>query len=106
MTKKRVLIIGAAGRDFHNFNTCFRDNNLYEVVAFTAAQIPDIDGRKYPAVLAGGTPSGRRRCGGAIRPDAPRGDALRRHPPRARADDQDSPPARGPAAARRGHAGP
>ncbi|MDA3821926.1 MAG: cyclic 2,3-diphosphoglycerate synthase [Bacteroidales bacterium] len=53
MSKKRVLIIGAAGRDFHNFNTCFRDNDTYEVVAFTAAQIPDIDGRKYPAELAG-----------------------------------------------------
>jgi predicted GTPase len=51
--KKRVIIIGAAGRDFHNFNTYFRDNDLYDVVAFTAAQIPDIDGRKYPAELAG-----------------------------------------------------
>lgn len=51
--RKRVLIIGAAGRDFHNFNTYFRNNNDYEVVAFTAAQIPDIDGRKYPAELAG-----------------------------------------------------
>ncbi|HAY71808.1 MAG TPA: GTPase, partial [Saprospirales bacterium] len=49
----KVIIIGAAGRDFHNFNTYFRDNEAYEVVAFTAAQIPDIDGRKYPAVLAG-----------------------------------------------------
>ncbi|MCY1718996.1 cyclic 2,3-diphosphoglycerate synthase [Prolixibacteraceae bacterium Z1-6] len=53
MSKKRVLILGAAGRDFHNFNTVFRDNEVYEVVAFTAAQIPDIDGREYPAVLAG-----------------------------------------------------
>lgn len=53
MTKKNVIIIGAAGRDFHNFNTYFRDNELYNVVAFTAAQIPDIDGRKYPAELAG-----------------------------------------------------
>ncbi len=51
--KKNVIIIGAAGRDFHNFNTYFRGNNLYNVVAFTAAQIPDIDGRKYPAELAG-----------------------------------------------------
>jgi len=51
--KKNVIIIGAAGRDFHNFNTCFRDNDNYNVVAFTAAQIPDIDGRKYPAGLAG-----------------------------------------------------
>jgi predicted GTPase len=51
--KKKVIIIGAAGRDFHNFNTYFRNNESYEVVAFTAAQIPDIDGRKYPAELAG-----------------------------------------------------
>ncbi len=51
--KKNVIIIGAAGRDFHNFNTCFRDNESYNVVAFTAAQIPDIDDRKYPAGLAG-----------------------------------------------------
>ena len=51
--KKNVIIIGAAGRDFHNFNTCFRGNDSYNVVAFTAAQIPDIDGRKYPAELAG-----------------------------------------------------
>jgi len=53
MDKRKVIIIGAAGRDFHNFNTFFRGNEAYEVVAFTAAQIPDIDGRKYPAVLAG-----------------------------------------------------
>ena len=53
MDKKNVIIIGAAGRDFHNFNTYYRDNELYNVVAFTAAQIPDIDGRKYPAELAG-----------------------------------------------------
>lgn len=51
--KKNVIIIGAAGRDFHNFNTCFRGKENYNVVAFTAAQIPDIDGRKYPAELAG-----------------------------------------------------
>ena len=50
---KRVLILGAAGRDFHNFNTCYRDNSAYKVVAFTATQIPDIAGRKYPAELAG-----------------------------------------------------
>jgi len=53
MAKKNILIVGAAGRDFHNFNTYFRDNEEYNVVAFTAAQIPDIDGRKYPAGLAG-----------------------------------------------------
>ncbi len=51
--RKKVIIIGAAGRDFHNFNTYYRDNDLYEVVAYTAAQIPDIEGRKYPAELAG-----------------------------------------------------
>ena len=51
--KKNVLIIGAAGRDFHNFNTYYRGNEDYNVIAFTAAQIPDIDGRKYPTELAG-----------------------------------------------------
>ena len=51
--KKNVLIIGAAGRDFHNFNTYYRGNETYRVVAFTAAQIPDIFGRKYPPELAG-----------------------------------------------------
>jgi len=50
---KKVIIMGAAGRDFHNFNTYFRDNPDYRVVAFTATQIPDIEGRKYPAALAG-----------------------------------------------------
>jgi predicted GTPase len=53
MSKRNVIIIGAAGRDFHNFNTYFRNNENYNVVAFTAAQIPDIAGRKYPAELAG-----------------------------------------------------
>ena len=53
MERTRVLIMGAAGRDFHNFNTFYRDNEKYEVVAFTATQIPDIDDRKYPAELAG-----------------------------------------------------
>lgn len=53
MARKKVLIMGAAGRDFHNFNCLYRDNGDYEVVAFTATQIPDIDGRKYPAELAG-----------------------------------------------------
>jgi len=51
--KKNLIIIGAAGRDFHNFNTYYRGNANYNVVAFTAAQIPDIDGRKYPKELAG-----------------------------------------------------
>ena len=50
---RKVLILGAAGRDFHNFNCLYRDNDLYRVVAFTATQIPDIAGRRYPAVLAG-----------------------------------------------------
>jgi predicted GTPase len=50
---QRALILGAAGRDFHNFNTYFRNNSEFEVVAFTATQIPDIDGRTYPAELAG-----------------------------------------------------
>jgi predicted GTPase len=53
MSKKNVIILGAAGRDFHNFNTYYRGNSDYNVVAFTATQIPDIDGRKYPAELAG-----------------------------------------------------
>lgn len=51
--KKRVIIMGAAGRDFHNFNVYFRDNEEFEVVAFTATQIPNIEGRKYPKELAG-----------------------------------------------------
>ncbi len=53
MEKIRVIIMGAAGRDFHNFNTYFRDNPRYEVVAFTATQIPNIEGRRYPPALAG-----------------------------------------------------
>jgi predicted GTPase len=52
-TRINTIIVGAAGRDFHNFNMVYRDNELYNVVAFTAAQIPDIAGRKYPASLAG-----------------------------------------------------
>jgi predicted GTPase len=53
MSRTRVLIAGAAGRDFHNFNLVYRDRPEYEVVAFTATQIPNIDGRKYPPELAG-----------------------------------------------------
>ncbi len=53
MSRIRTIIMGAAGRDFHNFNVFFRDNRDYEVVAFTATQIPDIEGRVYPAALAG-----------------------------------------------------
>jgi len=50
---KRVIIMGAAGRDFHNFNVVFRNNKEYEIVGFTATQIPDIEGRRYPPLLAG-----------------------------------------------------
>ena len=71
MTKQRVLIMGAAGRDFHNFNTVFRGQRGYEVVAFTATQIPNIEGRRYPAELAGTLyPEGH--------PDLPRKRAARR----------------------------
>jgi len=59
MAKRKIIIIGAAGRDFHNFNTRYRGDESCEVVAFTAAQIPDIEGRRYPAALAGpGYPEG------------------------------------------------
>ena len=51
--KKKVIIMGAAGRDFHNFNVYYRENEEYEVVAFTATQIPDIANRKYPPELSG-----------------------------------------------------
>lgn len=51
--KKKIIIMGAAGRDFHNFNLYYRDNENYDVVAFTATQIPGIDDKKYPAELAG-----------------------------------------------------
>ncbi|EKD51943.1 MAG: hypothetical protein ACD_62C00153G0002 [uncultured bacterium] len=53
MNHEKVIIMGAAGRDFHNFNTYFRDNPRYQVVAFTATQIPNIEGRLYPPVLSG-----------------------------------------------------
>ncbi len=53
MIRQNILIMGAAGRDFHNFNVFFRDKEAYNVVAFTATQIPDIAGRKYPAQLSG-----------------------------------------------------
>ncbi|MCZ6819944.1 MAG: cyclic 2,3-diphosphoglycerate synthase [Calditrichaeota bacterium] len=59
MPRRKVIIMGAAGRDFHNFNVLYRGNDQFEVIAFTATQIPDIDGRVYPAALAGeGYPSG------------------------------------------------
>src|SRR5690242_10495386 len=53
MSRTRVLIMGAAGRDFHNFNVAFRDNDQFDVVAFTATQIPGIEGRLYPPALSG-----------------------------------------------------
>src|SRR5262245_4530633 len=53
MSRRKVVLMGAAGRDFHNFNTLFRYDGRYEVVAFTAAQIPDIEGRLFPPELAG-----------------------------------------------------
>lgn len=74
MQKRRVIICGAAGRDFHNFNVLFRNNPDYEVVAFTAAQIPDIDGRAYPPDLAGtGYPKGI-----PIRPETKLADLVER----------------------------
>ena len=53
MSRTHVIVMGAAGRDFHNFNTFFKGNEQYEVVAFTATQIPGIGGRQYPTELAG-----------------------------------------------------
>ncbi|MHC4947360.1 MAG: GTPase, partial [Planctomycetota bacterium] len=53
MRRRRVLILGAAGRDFHNFNVVYRDDASHEVVAFTATQIPRIEERLYPPSLAG-----------------------------------------------------
>ena len=59
MARLKTIIMGAAGRDFHNFNTYYRSNPVYEVVAFTATQIPNIEGRRYPPELAGeGYPNG------------------------------------------------
>jgi len=51
--REKVILMGAAGRDFHNFNMVFKDNEAYEVIAFTATQIPNIEGRLYPPELAG-----------------------------------------------------
>ena len=63
MSKKNMIIIGAAGRDFHNFNTYYRNNDDYNIVAFTAAQIPDIEDREYPAELSDSLyPDGRCGC--------------------------------------------
>lgn len=72
---ERVLILGAAGRDFHNFNIYFRDNPAYEVVAFTAAQIPNIEGRRYPSDLTGS----RYPDGILIEPEAELEELIRRH---------------------------
>jgi predicted GTPase len=73
MARRRVLIAGAAGRDFHNFNLVYRGRDEYEVVAFTATQIPNIDGRLYPAQLAGDLyPDGI-----PIRPEAELGRVIR-----------------------------
>jgi predicted GTPase len=75
MDRRRVLIAGAAGRDFHNFNVVYRGRHEYEVVAFTATQIPNIEGRVYPAQLAGDLyPEGI-----LIRPEAELGDLVREH---------------------------
>ena len=75
MSQKRIIIMGAAGRDFHNFNTYFRDNPLYQVVAFTATQIPNIEGRQYPPELAGDMyPKGI-----PIYPEAELDDLIQRH---------------------------
>ena len=75
MSQERVIIMGAAGRDFHNFNTYFRDNGDYQVVAFTATQIPNIEGRRYPAELAGSLyPEGI-----PIHPEADLSDLIQRH---------------------------
>ncbi len=75
MSKKRLLIMGAAGRDFHNFNVCFRDNPDFQVVAFTATQIPNIEGRCYPPELAGSLyPRGI-----PIYPESELTDLIRRH---------------------------
>lgn len=75
MSRIKVVIMGAAGRDFHNFNTFFKDNDIYEVVAFTATQIPNIDGRKYPAQLAGKLyPKGI-----AIHPEEDLSELIRKH---------------------------
>jgi predicted GTPase len=75
MLRTKVLIVGAAGRDFHNFNVAYRGRAAFEVVAFTATQIPNIDGRVYPAELAGELYPG----GIPIRPEAELADLIREH---------------------------
>jgi len=72
---EKVLIMGAAGRDFHNFNIYFRDNPRYQVVAFTATQIPDIEDRLYPPELSGNLyPEGI-----AIHPESQLSELMRQH---------------------------
>jgi predicted GTPase len=73
--RTKLLLLGAAGRDFHNFNVAFRDNPAYQVVAFTAAQIPNIEDRTYPASLAGSLyPSGI-----PIFPESELADLIKKH---------------------------
>ncbi|HVR14297.1 MAG TPA: hypothetical protein VMS41_10975, partial [Gaiellaceae bacterium] len=73
--RTRILIAGAAGRDFHNFNVVYRGRDEYDVVGFTATQIPDIAGRVYPALLAGELyPDGI-----PIRPEAELEELIREH---------------------------
>src|SRR6476619_3448163 len=75
MSRTRVLIAGAAGRDFHKFNLVYRDRQEYDVVAYTATQIPNIDGRRYPPELAGSLyPEGI-----PIRPESALEEAVREH---------------------------
>ena len=75
MSKTRVLIMGAAGRDFHNFNVYFRNNPSYDVIAFTATQIPNIDDRKYPTELCGDSyPNGI-----PIHPESELVDLIKKH---------------------------
>src|SRR6266508_4531162 len=72
---RRIIIVGAAGRDFHNFNVVYRGREEYEIVAFTATQIPNIDGRVYPALLAGDLyPDGI-----PIRPESELADLIHEH---------------------------
>jgi len=75
MNRKKVIIMGAAGRDFHNFNLRFRDNEEFEIVAFTATQIPDIDERTYPAELAGKLYP----IGVPIHPEEELGELIKKH---------------------------
>ena len=75
MSRRKVVIMGAAGRDFHNFNTLFRRDDRYEVMAFTATQIPDIEGRTYPPELAGSLYPG----GIPIRPEEELEEIIRKH---------------------------